>query len=135
MYQPRTYRHWTRDADLVSFKSTVRETDLFVRAQTDLEPEATRAILQCRSSLEEYIATHPDFLTSLEPVPVPESAPYIVREMARAARQVGVGPMAAVAGAIAEKVGRDLMRFSSEVVVENGGDIFIKATRKMLVAK
>ncbi len=133
MYQPRTYRHWTRDTDLVSFKSTVKETDLYVRAHEDLEPEATRATLQCRSALEEYIATHPDFLTSLEPVSVPGTAPDIVREMADAARQVGVGPMAAVAGATAEKVGRDLMRFSPEVVVENGGDIFIKATRKMLV--
>jgi ApbE superfamily uncharacterized protein (UPF0280 family) len=133
VYQPRTYRHWTRDADLVSFKSTVKETDLYVRAQKDLEPEATRATLECRSSLEEYIATHPDFLTSLEPVPVPETAPEIVRDMAIAAQQVGVGPMAAVAGAIAERVGRDLIRFSPEVVVENGGDIFIKATRKMLV--
>lgn len=133
MYQPRTYRHWTRDADLVSFKSTVKETDLYLRAQKNLEPEATRAILKYRSSLEHYIAGHPDFLTSLEPVPVPETAPGIVRDMADAARQVGVGPMAAVAGAIAERVGRDLMRFSSEVVVENGGDIFIKATRKMLV--
>jgi len=38
---------------------------------------------------------------------------------------VGVGPMAAVAGAIAEMVGRELLNFSSEVIVENGGDIFL----------
>lgn len=133
MYQPRTYRRWTRDTDLLSFKSTVKETDLLVRARKDLAPEAYRATLEGRSSIEEYIAVHPDFLTSLEPVPVPRTAPDIVRTMAHAAQQVGVGPMAAVAGAIAEKVGRDLMRFSPEVVVENGGDIFIKATRKMVV--
>ena len=133
MYQPRTYRYWTRDTDLVSFQSTVKETDLLVRARSNLEREATRAARECRSTLERYIDTHPGFLTSLEPVPVPQTAPALVREMAHAAQQVGVGPMAAVAGAIAEKVGRHLMRYSPEVVVENGGDIFIKATRKMLV--
>ena len=34
--------------------------------------------------------------------------------------------MAAVAGAIAEAVGRELLNYSLEVIVENGGDIFTK---------
>ncbi|RLC36168.1 MAG: UPF0280 family protein, partial [Candidatus Nealsonbacteria bacterium] len=41
----------------------------------------------------------------------------------------GVGPMAAVAGAIAEFVGKELSNYSSEVIVENGGDIFIKSDK------
>ena len=41
--------------------------------------------------------------------------------------------MAAVAGAIAEAVGRDLLAFSSEIIVENGGDIFMKISKKRLV--
>ncbi|MCX8126916.1 MAG: UPF0280 family protein, partial [Dehalococcoidia bacterium] len=45
---------------------------------------------------------------------------------------VGVGPMAAVAGAIAEEVGKDLLEFSPEVIVENGGDIFMKVTKDRL---
>ena len=133
MYQPRTYRHWTGDKEMVSFTVGVKETDLYVRACKHLTTEATGAALECRYSLEAYIAGHPSFLTSLEPIQVPETAPEIVRDMAQAAQKVGVGPMAAVAGAIAERVGRHLMRYSPEVVVENGGDIFLKATRKMLV--
>jgi hypothetical protein len=46
--------------------------------------------------------------------------------MAEAARKAKVGPMAAVAGAIAKFVGLELLAFSEEVIVENGGDIFLK---------
>ncbi|MCM8761299.1 MAG: UPF0280 family protein, partial [Candidatus Omnitrophica bacterium] len=42
----------------------------------------------------------------------------------------GVGPMAAVAGAIAESVGRDLVLYSDEIIIENGGDIFMKTFKK-----
>jgi ApbE superfamily uncharacterized protein (UPF0280 family) len=41
----------------------------------------------------------------------------------------GVGPMAAVAGTIAQFVGSDLLEYSEEVIVENGGDIFLKTKR------
>ena len=44
-----------------------------------------------------------------------------------ASKIAGVGPMAAVAGAVAQSVGRDLLQWSSNVLVENGGDIFIKS--------
>jgi len=64
---------------------------------------------------------------------VAEDAPKIVREMANSAQKVGVGPMAAVAGAIAEGVGRELIEFSPEVIVENGGDIFLKILKRRLV--
>jgi ApbE superfamily uncharacterized protein (UPF0280 family) len=53
--------------------------------------------------------------------------------MAEATQEVGVGPMAAVAGAIAEKVGMELLPFSDEVIVENGGDIFLKTQKKRFI--
>ncbi len=133
MYQPRTYRHWIKDKDLVSFHVAVKETDLFLRAQSDLKREALSAIQECRTSLERYIERHPSFLTALEPIPVAEDASKMVREMAEAGQKAGVGPMAAVAGAIAESVGRELMRFSPEVIVENGGDIFLSILKSRLV--
>ena len=133
MYQPRTYRHWIKDKDLVSFHVTVKETDLHLRAHSNLKREALRAIQECRTPLEQYIERHPAFLTALEPLPVAEDAPEMVREMAEAAQKVGVGPMAAVAGAIAQGVGRKLLRFSPEVIVENGGDIFLNILKQRLV--
>lgn len=133
MDQPRSYRHWIEDGDLVSFNVTVKETDLYLRAQRSLKEEALKAILECRTSLEKYIEHHPNFLTALEPLPVAEDAPQMVREMAQAAQGVGVGPMAAVAGAIAEGVGRKLMALSPEVIVENGGDIFLHIRKRRTV--
>ncbi len=133
MYQPRTYRHWIRDASLVAFAVTVKETDLYIRARRRLEAEALASVIRQRMPLEEYIASHPLFFHSLEPLPVEETAPQIVKEMAAAGEKAGVGPMAAVAGAIAEAVGKDLLAFSSEVIVENGGDIFLKVSRARLV--
>ena len=41
--------------------------------------------------------------------------------------------MASVAGVIAEFVGRDLLKYSDEVIVENGGDIFIKSKKKRIL--
>ena len=133
MYQPRSYRHWIKDSDLVSFQVTVKETDLFLRAQRNLRRQARRAIEECRAPLEHYIERHPQFLTALEPLAVAEDAPEMVKEMAEAAKRAGVGPMAAVAGAIAQAVGRELMRFSTEVIVENGGDIFLNILKPRLV--
>jgi len=133
VYQPRSYRQWIVDKDLVSFQTTVKETDLHLRAQRTLKQEALEAILKCRASLEGYIELHPPFLTALEPLPAAEDAPELVRQMVEAAEKAGVGPMAAVAGAIAEGVGRELMRFSEEVIVENGGDIFLNILKRRLV--
>ncbi len=125
-YKPRFYRFWSKDTDLVSFNVVVKETDLYIRARRNLRKKALDVVLKQRALLEGYIARHPGFVTALVPFPVGADAPLIVREMAEASLKVGVGPMAAVAGAIAEAVGRELLNYSSEVIVENGGDIFLR---------
>lgn len=133
MYQPRSYRHWIKDKDLASFNVVVKETDLYIRASTDLKRKARRLVLKYRELLERYIERHLSFLTSLEPLAVDNDAPHIVTEMAEAAKKVGVGPMAAVAGAIAEFVGNELLDSSAEVIVENGGDIYLKSLSNRLI--
>ncbi len=133
MYEPRFYRSWIKDIDLVSFNVAEKQTDLFIRANRNLKDKAFKSMLKHRVSLERYIEHHPLFLTTLEPYHVGENAPVIVKEMAQASQTAGVGPMAAVAGAIAEAVGRDLLSWSSEIVVENGGDIFLKTEKRRLV--
>jgi hypothetical protein len=133
VYEPRVYRHWVKDKDLVSFNVVVKETDLYIRASSDLKQEALKLVIRYRNMLERYIERHPSFLTSLEPVAVADNAPAIVSEMAEAARKAGVGPMAAVAGAIAEFVGSELLALSPEVIIENGGDIYIKSSKKRLI--
>lgn len=129
MYEPRTYRQWVIGKDLVSFNVVVKETDLYVRTSTNLKSKTLKLVLKYREALERYIERHPLFLTSLEPVPVGDDAPLIVKSMAEASAKVGVGPMASVAGAIAEFIGSELLAFSPEVIIENGGDIYLKSQK------
>jgi len=133
MYQPRTYRRWVKYDDLVCFRAVVRETDLQVRAVRNLKAATLKAIAKHRAPLEEYIQSHPLFLGSLEPLAVEEDAPPIIREMAEVGLAAGVGPMAAVAGAIAEAVGKELLACSPEVIVENGGDIWVRSSKTRLI--
>ena len=107
----------------------VRQTDLQIRAHKNLTAEATRAVLRARSDLERYIERVPEFADSFSPLPLDPRAPIIVQTMLQAGVDYAVGPMAAVAGAVAERVGWELLRVSTDVIVENGGDIFLKMSR------
>jgi hypothetical protein len=95
---------------------------------------AREAILRYRGHIERYIADRPDFARTLSPWGPDPWAPAIIQEMIAAGRKAGVGPMAAVAGAIAEQVGRHLLTGSDAVVVENGGDLFIRKASPVTVA-
>ncbi|MBN2032933.1 MAG: UPF0280 family protein [Deltaproteobacteria bacterium] len=129
----RFYRGRVRSAGLVSFEVSVKETDLQVSAEKRLEKNAIDLILEARHQVESYISLHYDFLTTLKPYPADPYAPPLVREMIECSRKVGVGPMASVAGAIAQYVGKGLLRYSSQVIVENGGDIFLSIGRRATV--
>jgi len=133
MYEPRAYRHWVKGKDLISFNIVEKETDLYIRASTNLTRKANKLVLKYRDILERYTERHPSFLTSLEPLPIDNNAPHIVQSMLMAAGRVGIGPMASVAGAIAEFVGTELLAFSPEIIVENGGDIYLKSLRKRVI--
>lgn len=133
VYQPRDYRQLVHAPDLVQFRVVVHETDLQILAEKDLTKLAEALVVGVRTSLEIYIAKHPWFAESFSPVDVDDSAPPIVLAMADAARAAGVGPMAAVAGAVAEHVATGLARFSSEVIVENGGDLYLVGARERVV--
>jgi hypothetical protein len=119
---------------LVGFRVAVKETDLWVLAARDLSREVREVVYQERRQLEAYIAAHPEFLTTLTPWPEDPFAPPVVREMITAAAKTGVGPMAAVAGALAARVGEALESLSPEVIVENGGDIYLKVASPATVA-
>jgi len=92
-------------------------------------------ICRQRGILEQYIDRHTEFGASLEPMPTLDDAPVVARRMSAAAAALGVGPMAAVAGAMAQLAAEAAMSDgASEVIVENGGDVWIKADEKVTVA-
>ena len=111
----------------------VEQTDLWVVAQHNLSQEILPLVHQLRGELKAYIALHPEFGASLSPVDVPPNATAIVRAMAAAARRCNVGPMAAVAGAMAQFVAKRFEELSPNIIVENGGDIALRSTRERVV--
>ena len=121
----RDYRNRAVPAGLVAFGAAVGETDLWIAADRDLRREALRSIRAHRAGIELYIKAHPGFATTLVPWRADTPDKLLPALMVKASAAVGTGPMAAVAGAMAEAVVRDLSRFSSRVIVENGGDIYL----------
>ncbi len=116
------------------FQVAVRETDLWVCAGAYLEKETRDLVLEARHQIETYIRSHPEFVESLQPLPEDPWAPSIVKKMLVETAKVHVGPMASVAGAIAQYVGERLLKLTGKVIVENGGDIFLKADRPLTVS-
>ncbi len=118
----------------MQWRTAFQDTELFICAETLLETQAMDAVSALRRELDAYIALQPEFLTSLSPIePLPD-APDVAAAMCRAGKAAGVGPMAAVAGAFAAHVGQALLQFSPQVIVENGGDIWMKTGGQSTVA-
>lgn len=120
--------------DLPCWRVQHLETELFICADKRCDVIADKAVCDLRAQLDAYIAAHPLFLHSLEPLDPEPDAPQVVKVMCRAARKAGVGPMAAVAGAFSACVGQEILKTSSQVIVENGGDIFIKTNEPKTAA-
>jgi len=133
MNEKRTYRNLVKTDDLVKFEVIVKETDLLVQAKKELSQETRESVLKYRRQIEAYIEMNPEFQRSLIPLKEDPYAPEIVQEMIRTSRLAQVGPMASVAGAIAESVSKDLLKLSEEVIVENGGDIYLATSRERTI--
>jgi ApbE superfamily uncharacterized protein (UPF0280 family) len=129
----RNYRQWV-GSGLCSFKVCVKQSDLLISAERELVESAEQALGRVRADVESYVAQDTEFLTTLEPYTPRPDAPSIIQEMAKAGRLCGVGPMAAVAGAVAEYVGNALLAESRQVIVENGGDIFLHTAQPCTAA-
>jgi len=133
MYPERTYRNLVSTEKLATFQVVVKETDLLVHADKKLEAETRELVLEQRGYVEAYIKAHPDFATALAPWRLNGPAPTIVADMVKAGENAAVGPMAAIAGAVAEHVGLGLLKSTDEIIVENGGDVFIKTATPLTV--
>jgi len=134
IHEERTYRSLINKDNLVSYNVKIAESDLFISSDTNLADEALKSLIKHRNFLESYIKNHPTFRTSLLPLPEDDLAPPIIRDMLGKSKICGVGPMAAVAGAVAEFVGYDLLDQTENLIIENGGDIFLKTKNKLTVS-
>jgi uncharacterized protein len=121
-----------------SFTASFKESDLWIGVDPPsfsgrMEDRVASRARSLRLELEAYIAQRPDFLTSLVPLSADAAAPDLAAAMIAASRAAGVGPMAAVAGAVAAAIGADLeAEFGCrEIIVENGGDLWLRFEREL----
>jgi ApbE superfamily uncharacterized protein (UPF0280 family) len=134
-YWQRSYRRLAQSSRLVSSYVRMMETDLHILAQEKVEDEALAFVSRFRAEIESYIAGNAEFLHSLVPLPLDTNAPENIQKMFVSALQAGVGPMAAVAGTMAEVVGCGLEQSGQkEVIVENGGDLYVHRAEACTIA-
>jgi len=115
------------------YKTFVHKEAVF-RICCDQFETVVSEIKRQRKILEEYIAGHREFQTSLTPVELKPDAPEAAKRMSRAAKLAGTGPMAAVAGVMAQLAAEAAIKKQcSEVIVENGGDIYLQTTEPVVI--
>jgi len=134
MVEERLYRRNVSGGNLIAYEVKLAQTDLFVGTDHNLYDITLDLVYKYRNYIENYIKLVPEFLTSLHPLDNDALAPKIIQDMLFFSRMAGVGPMAAVAGAMAQYVGTDLCRFSKNVIIENGGDNYINLQKAALVS-
>ncbi|MCF6332140.1 MAG: UPF0280 family protein [Draconibacterium sp.] len=141
IFQPRTYRTQFNSERFTGFEVKHLETDLWIGVDpTSFQPKikefALAKIKSLRNKFDEYIKVEPFFKKSLKPFQPSDVAPAEAIEMATAAEKAGIGPMSAVAGLFAREVGEEIIQnFSvNELVIENGGDIYVLLKNKLVLS-
>ncbi len=126
MFRHRFYRDFSNTDRWISYRVNEESTDLYIRSQRNFAYWTQKLVRELRGAIKSHIQRQPEFVSSFEPVKsLPHVHPIITR-MYKASQKANVGPMAAVAGTIAEEVGLKICKWSKEVIVENGGDNFLK---------
>lgn len=130
-YIRRTYREHFGQNRWKHFFAKHKETDLWIGVDgksfhRDMTAFTDRLIRQLREEMDAYLQKDPGYAKALVPyAPLPE-APAIFQAMSGVTDKSLIGPMSAVAGAVAKEVGEKLKAEFGvrEVIVENGGDIY-----------
>ncbi len=111
-----------------------RETIVTLICDPAFYPEGERSLLRSRDRLEAHIASDPEYRSTHQPYSPRAGSDILVRRMADASALAGVGPMASVAGALADACLADLLAAGAEeAVVDNGGDIALFIRRPIRV--
>ncbi len=131
----RIYRtHYTNRHGETSFQVVVEESDIHVIAEHNLASPMLETLRGLRADIKAWQLLNPDFRSSLMPLPIPNNAPQVIKHMYEGASKAGVGPFAAVAGTIAHLLAQSYIDQSPNIIVENGGDIYLYSKYSRVVA-
>lgn len=133
-YKERTYRSRFSDDERRWFCVKFLESDLWIGVDSgsyraSMEADTYAMLVELRRSMDAYLLMDPAYKAALTPYDAGLEAPNILKEMSRVSHKTGIGPMSAVAGAVARHVAEFLG--TNEVIVENGGDIYAQACSDM----
>ena len=133
-YKERTYRSRFSDDERRWFCVKFLESDLWIGVDSgsyraSMEADTYAMLVELRRSMDAYLLMDPAYKAALTPYDAGLEAPEILKEMSRVSHKTGIGPMSAVAGAVAKHVAEFLG--TKEVIVENGGDIYAQACSDM----
>lgn len=122
MYEPRDYRALV-SGDLINKIVVLEESDLQVLSSAAFD--SYEYLDKIRQEVKDYIGKRPEFQESLEPISTDPLASPMINHMIRASQLGKVGPMASVAGTVSQYLGEEMAKYSQEVIIENGGDIYM----------
>ena len=133
-YRERSYRSRFSNDERRWFCVKFLESDLWIGVdrgsyRASMEADTYAMLVDLRRQMDAYLLMDPQYKTALTPYDAGLEAPNILKEMSRGSHKTGIGPMSAVAGAVAKKVAEFLG--TKEVIVENGGDIYAQAASDM----
>lgn len=133
-YRERSYRSRFSNDERRWFCVKFLESDLWIGVDSgsyraSMEADTYAMLVDLRRQMDAYLLMDPQYKTSLTPYDAGLEAPNILKEMSRVSHKTGIGPMSAVAGAVAKRVAEFLG--TKEVIVENGGDIYAQAASDM----
>lgn len=109
------------------YRLKYKYTDLFITSDRDILKELKSPVLSFYKEIEKIISGDPIFERSLVPVEIKNHYSPFIKKMCYAAGIFGVGPMATVAGAICDRIAESIAHSCRFLMIENGGDIFIKS--------
>ena len=133
-YRERSYRSRFSNDERRWFCVKFLESDLWIGVdrgsyRASMEADTYAMLVDLRRQMDAYLLMDQQYKTALTPYDAGLEAPNILKEMSRVSHKTGIGPMSAVAGAVAKKVAEFLG--TQEVIVENGGDIYAQAASDM----
>ena len=140
-YRERSYRSRFSNDERRWFCVKFLESDLWIGVDNgsysaSMEADTYAMLVDLRRSMDAYLLMDPQYKAALTPYDAGLEAPDILKEMSKVSHKTGIGPMSAVAGAVAQHVA-DFLKSQfgvKEVIVENGGDIYAEAHSDLDIA-
>ena len=128
------YRNRIKHKEKYNWRIIYKYSDLLVSSNKDISLKLERLIKEVYYLLESCIKEDPIFEKSLSPLKIKSFYPPIIKKMCQKSATFNVGPMATVAGAVCDYIASGLDRYCRRLIIENGGDVFIKNNKDVDVS-